>query len=166
MKNYYYQWVGILEAIRSCQQFHIFMEKISTFLQYKTILLLFICRGLFREFKNWDINLLLQNTYNVSNIIYSFLVTNFVILNNPQITKALPRGAVGAAGSVTIIIFLTHLSARKASAHFFALACGPGKGVRKNCWLKMNFSKHIRREHLTKEGLKSPLTGINKNCFK
>ena len=134
-------------------------------------------RTIFGEFKNWDINLLLQNTYNVSNIIYSFLVTNFVILNNPQITKALPRGAVGAAGSVTIIIFLTHLSARKARAHFFDLITSNkyiylyvlyiiyvyiicktrwrGQGVsRKNCWLKMYFSKHLRREHLTKEGLK------------
>jgi hypothetical protein len=97
--------------------------------------------------------------------VRSFIIY-LLLLNNPQITKALPRGAVGAPGSVTIIIFLTLLSARKASAHFFALACGPGQGVRKNCWLKMNFSKHIRREHLTKEGLKSPLTGINKNCFK
>lgn len=41
-----------------------------------------------REFKNCYINSLLQNTMNVSNIIYSFLVTIFVILNNPQITKA------------------------------------------------------------------------------
>ena len=41
-----------------------------------------------RKFKNWYTNLLLQNTNNVSNIIYSILVTNFVILNNPQITKA------------------------------------------------------------------------------
>lgn len=135
MKNYYYQWVGILEAIRSCQQFHIFMEKISTFLQYKTILLLFICRGLFREFKNWDINLLLQNTYNVSNIIYSFLVTNFVILNNPQITKALPRGAVGAAGSVTIIIFLTRRR-EKLARIFSPWPAGQVKGSEKIVDLK------------------------------
>jgi len=41
-----------------------------------------------REFKNCYINSLLQNTMNVSNIIYSFLVTIFVIRDNPQITKA------------------------------------------------------------------------------
>ncbi len=41
-----------------------------------------------REFKNCYNNSLLQNTNNVSNIIYSFIVTIFVILNNPQITKA------------------------------------------------------------------------------
>lgn len=41
-----------------------------------------------REFKNYYINSLLQNTKNISNIMYSFLVTNFVVLNNPQITKA------------------------------------------------------------------------------
>lgn len=45
-------------------------------------------RTICRKFKNCYINLLLQNTQNISNIIYSFLVTNFVILNNPQITKA------------------------------------------------------------------------------
>nr|YP_009722388.1 hypothetical protein [Morchella importuna]QGN66790.1 hypothetical protein [Morchella importuna] len=41
-----------------------------------------------REFKNCYNNSLLQNTNNVRNIIYSFIVTIFVILNNPQITKA------------------------------------------------------------------------------
>lgn len=41
------------------------------------------------KFKNCNINSLLQNTKNVSNIIYSFLVTIFVIgLNNLPITKA------------------------------------------------------------------------------
>jgi len=40
-----------------------------------------------REFKNCYNNSLLQNTNNVRNIIYSFIVTIFVILNNPQITK-------------------------------------------------------------------------------
>lgn len=48
----------------------------------------FTQRTICREFKNWYNNSLLQNTKNVSNIIYSFLVINFVILNNPQITKA------------------------------------------------------------------------------
>jgi intein-encoded DNA endonuclease-like protein len=41
-----------------------------------------------REFKNCYNNSLLQNTINVRSIIYSFIVTIFVILNNPQITKA------------------------------------------------------------------------------
>ena len=41
------------------------------------------------KFKNCNINSLLQNTKNVRNIVYSFLVTIFVIdLNNPPITKA------------------------------------------------------------------------------
>lgn len=44
-----------------------------------------------RKFKNWCIiftNSLLQITKNVSNLSDSFLVRMFVILNNPQITKA------------------------------------------------------------------------------
>lgn len=41
-----------------------------------------------REFKNCYNNSLLLNTINVRSIIYSFIVTIFVILNNPQITKA------------------------------------------------------------------------------
>lgn len=41
-----------------------------------------------REFKNCYNNSQLQNTNNVSNIIYSFIVIIFVIWNNPQITKA------------------------------------------------------------------------------
>lgn len=41
------------------------------------------------KFKNCNINSLSQNTKNVRNIVYSFLVTIFVIdLNNPPITKA------------------------------------------------------------------------------
>lgn len=42
-----------------------------------------------RKLKNCYVNSLLQNTKNVSNILYSFLVTIFVVyLSNPQITKA------------------------------------------------------------------------------
>lgn len=41
------------------------------------------------KFKSCNINSLLQNTKNVRNTVYSFLVTIFVIdLNNPPITKA------------------------------------------------------------------------------
>jgi len=86
-----------------------------------------------REFKNCYNNSLLQNTNNVRNIIYSFIVTIFVILNNPQITKArsenfkseitkffglsmsveISEAIVSCFHFVVIIIFLIHLSKDK-----------------------------------------------------
>ena len=41
-----------------------------------------------RKLKNWYFSLLLLNTINVSNTLYSLIVKTFVILSNPQITKA------------------------------------------------------------------------------